>query len=73
MLTLSLAQELKDTGVTANIILVRSIDVDHKRDRDLAAESPTSTTPEEIAAAIMYLCSDEGRMVNGARIPLYGV
>ena len=27
---------------------------------------------EEIAAAILYLCSEEARVVNGARIPLYG-
>jgi NAD(P)-dependent dehydrogenase (short-subunit alcohol dehydrogenase family) len=34
VLTLSLAQELKDAGVTANVILARSIDVEHKRDRE---------------------------------------
>ena len=72
VLTLSLAQELKDTGVTANVILVRSIDVEHRRDREPTPDNASWTTPEEIAAAIMYLCSDEARMVNGARIPLYG-
>ncbi len=72
VLTLSLAQELKNTGVTANVILVRSIDVEHKRDREPTPDNASWTTPEEIAAAIMYLCSDEARMVNGARIPLYG-
>ena len=72
VLTLSLAQELKDTGVTANIILVRSIDVDHRRDREPTPDNASWTTPEEIAAAIMYLCSDEAHTVNGARIPLYG-
>ena len=29
-------------------------------------------TPEEIAAMILYLCSEEAQAVNGARIPLYG-
>ena len=72
VLTLSLAQELKDTGVTANIILVRSIDVEHRRDREPTPENASWTTPEEIAAAIIYLCSDEARMVNGARIPVHG-
>ena len=72
VLTLSLAQELKGTGVTANVILVRSIDVEHRRDREPTPENASWTTPEEIAAAIMYLCSDEARMVNGARIPLHG-
>ena len=72
VLTLSLAQELKDTGVTANVILVRSIDVEHRREREPTPENASWTTPEEIAAAIMYLCTDEARMVSGARIPLYG-
>ena len=35
ILTLSLAQELKGTGVTANVLLVRSIDVKHMRARRL--------------------------------------
>ena len=42
------------------------------RDREPTPENASWTTPEEIAAAIMYLCSDEARMTTGARIPLYG-
>ena len=72
VLTLSLARELKDTGVTANVILVRSIDLGHLRDREPTPDNASWTTPEEIAATIMYLCTDEARVVNGARIPLYG-
>ena len=72
VLMLSLAQELKNTGVTSNVILVRSIDAEHRREQEPTPENASWTTPEEIAAAIMYLCSDEARMVNGARIPLYG-
>ena len=37
-----------------------------------APEPEGEPTPEEIAAAILYLCSDQGQTVNGARIPLYG-
>jgi 3-oxoacyl-[acyl-carrier protein] reductase len=69
----TLAREVAGTGVTANLLRVRKIDVEHARD---AAEPPkgagTWTTPEEISAAIRYLCSDEAGSVNGARIPLYG-
>ncbi len=72
VMMLSLAQELKNTGVTSNVILVRSIDAEHRREQEPTPENASWTTPEEIAAAIMYLCSDEARMVNGARIPLYG-
>lgn len=58
----TLAEELKDSGVTANVVRVRSID----------PQAGKGTTPDEIAAMMLYLCSDEARAVNGARIPLYG-
>ena len=61
-LVLSLAAELKENGVTANIIQVRAIDVEKKG---------TGTTPEEIVAGMMYLFSDEASKINGTRIPLY--
>ncbi len=62
-LVLNLAAELKDKKVTANIIHVRSIDV--KGDGKGAS-------PQEIAATILYLCSDEAARINGAHIPLSG-
>jgi NAD(P)-dependent dehydrogenase (short-subunit alcohol dehydrogenase family) len=71
-LMLTLAEELKNTGVTANVVRVRTIDVNHARDLEPAPANVSWTTPEEIAAAIYYLCSDEARMMNGARLPLYG-
>ena len=61
-LILNLSAELKEDGVTANIIQVRAIDVHATR---------KGTTPDEIIAAMMYLFSDEAAKVNGARIPLY--
>jgi NAD(P)-dependent dehydrogenase (short-subunit alcohol dehydrogenase family) len=61
-LVLTLAAELKENGVTANIIQVRAIDVENKG---------TGTTPAEIVAAMQYLFSDEAGRITGARIPLY--
>ena len=61
-LVLTLAAELKENGVTANIIQVRAIDVE---------KTGKGTTPEEIVAAMLYLFSEEAAKVNGARIPLY--
>lgn len=71
-LMLSLAAEVKDTGVTANLLLVRTIDVAHERDINPGKENWNWTSPEEISATLLHLCSDEARMINGARIPLYG-
>jgi NAD(P)-dependent dehydrogenase (short-subunit alcohol dehydrogenase family) len=71
-LLMALARELKGTGGTANVLVVRAIDVEHVRDREPSPKTAAWTTPEEIAAAIVYLCSDEAHVVNGARIPLNG-
>lgn len=59
---LTLAAELKEHGVTANIIQVRAIDVENKG---------TGTTPDVIVAAMEYLFSDQAGKITGARIPLY--
>jgi len=71
-LMLTLSEELKNSGVTANVLRVRSIDVVHKRESEPSPKNASWTTPEEIAVALLYLCSDEANRVNGARIPLYG-
>lgn len=71
-LVMTLAEEVKGSGVTANVIRVKTIDTEHERQRQPSAKNAAWTTPEEIAAAIQYLCSDAAGMVNGARLPLYG-
>ncbi len=71
-LFLTLAEELEGSGVTANIVRVKTIDVKHEKELSPSLKNTAWTTPEEIADAIMYLCSEGARMVNGARIPLYG-
>ena len=71
-LILTAAQEARAQGVTANILQVRTIDVAHKREQDPAPSNASWTTPEEIAAAILYLCSPAGGMVSGVRLPLVG-
>jgi NAD(P)-dependent dehydrogenase (short-subunit alcohol dehydrogenase family) len=71
-LMLTLSQELKGTGVTANLLQARTIDAKGEK---VSAPSPNNaswTTPEELAAGILYLLSDEAGTVNGAKIPLYG-
>jgi NAD(P)-dependent dehydrogenase (short-subunit alcohol dehydrogenase family) len=71
-LLLTLAREVAGTGVTVNVLQVRVIDTAHERDSAPSAKNVAWTTPEEIAAAVRFLCSDAARVVNGARIPLYG-
>ncbi|MFC1996856.1 SDR family NAD(P)-dependent oxidoreductase, partial [Chloroflexota bacterium] len=53
-LILTLAQELNGSGVTANILLVKTIDLDHKRELEPSPRNASWSTPEEIAEAILY-------------------
>lgn len=71
-LLLTLAREVAGTGVTANILVADTIDTRHERDTAPTPRNAKWTTPEELTAAILYLCSDAARAVNGARIPLFG-
>jgi NAD(P)-dependent dehydrogenase (short-subunit alcohol dehydrogenase family) len=61
-LALTLAEEYKDKGLTANIIHVKAID---------ANGAGKGTSPAEIVAAMEYFFSEEANKVNGTRIPLY--
>lgn len=61
-LVLTLAQEFKESGLTANVIHVKSIDVKNEG---------KGTSPAEIVSAMRYLFSEEANKVTGARIPLY--
>jgi 3-oxoacyl-[acyl-carrier protein] reductase len=61
-LVLTLAEEYKESGLTANVIHVKSIDTKN---------TGKGTSPAEIISAMDYLFSDEAGKVNGARIPLY--
>lgn len=70
-LLLSLANEFKGSNLTANVIQVFAIDPEGSNNHGQSVPGK-GTSPEEIAAAMLYLCSNEARKLNGARIPLYG-
>ena len=58
--------------MTANVLVLRKIDTAHERDTAPNPKNATWATPEELVAAMAYLCTDEASVVNGARIPLTG-
>jgi NAD(P)-dependent dehydrogenase (short-subunit alcohol dehydrogenase family) len=66
----TLAREVAGTGVTVNLVTVGTIDGAHLRDTEPTPKNASWTTPEEIAAALLYLCSDDAAAINGARLPL---
>ena len=69
-LLLTLAQETKESGVTANILQVRSIDT--KNPSTSSGQVSKGTKPEEIVEKILYLCTDDASAaINGQRIALF--
>jgi len=50
----------------------RGASISSPHDPQPTLKNTSWTTPEKILSAILYLCSDEALIMNGARIPLYG-
>ncbi len=71
-LMLTLSQELKGSGVTANLLQAKTIDIKREKLTNPSPDNSSWTTPEELTAAILYLLSDEAETVNGAKVPLFG-
>jgi NAD(P)-dependent dehydrogenase (short-subunit alcohol dehydrogenase family) len=68
----SLAADLKGTGVRANSILPGIIDTEANRKAMPTADFSLWPKPEDIARVILFLCSEEACLINGASIPVYG-
>jgi NAD(P)-dependent dehydrogenase (short-subunit alcohol dehydrogenase family) len=68
----SLAQDLKGTGVRANSILPSIVDTEANRKAMPDADFAKWPKPEEIARIILFLCSDDARLIRGAAVPVYG-
>lgn len=72
-LMMTLAAELKGTKVTSNVLQVRVIDKDHEKANSPSEKNQNWATPEEISATVLYLLGEGAGMINGARIPLFGI
>jgi len=68
----SLAADLKGTGVRVNSILPSIIDTEINRRAMPSADFHKWPKPEEIARVILFLCSDDAKIIHGAAIPVYG-
>ena len=68
----SLAADLKGSGVRVNSILPSIIDTPANRKAMPDADFAKWPKPEEIARVVLFLCSDQARVVHGAAIPVYG-
>ena len=68
----SLAADLKGTGVRANSILPSIIDTEVNRRAMPNADFSQWPKPEDIARVVLFLCSDDAKLIHGAAIPVYG-
>jgi len=68
----SLAEDLKGTGVRVNSVLPSIIDTPANRRAMPNADFAKWPKPEEIARVILFLCSEDARLIHGASIPVYG-
>jgi len=71
-LTQSIAAEVKGAGVTANALMLSTVDTPSNRTAMPDANREKWVAPEQIAAIVRFLCSDEASAINGASIPVYG-
>jgi NAD(P)-dependent dehydrogenase (short-subunit alcohol dehydrogenase family) len=68
----SLAADLKGSGVRANSILPSIIDTAANRSAMPGAHFAAWPKPEDIARVILFLASDDAKVIHGAAIPAYG-
>ena len=79
----ALASEYGPHGITCNVVAPGAVDTPRTRaniaagivsEAELIARTPAGrlTKPEEVAAAVLWLCSDTAAMINGVTLMVDG-
>lgn len=68
----SLAADVKPYHINVNSVLPSIIDTPANRKPTPKADFSKWPKPEEIAQVILFLCSEQARVIHGAAIPVYG-
>jgi len=67
-----LAADAKGTGVRVNSVVPSIIDTPANRKAMPDANFAVWPKPEDIAKVILFLCTDDAKVIHGAAIPVYG-
>jgi len=68
----SLAAEVKSYPICVNSVVPSIFDTPANRQAMPASDYASWPKPEEIAEVILFLCSQQARIIHGAAIPVYG-
>jgi NAD(P)-dependent dehydrogenase (short-subunit alcohol dehydrogenase family) len=68
----SLAADVKGKGIRVNTVLPSIIDTPANRQAMPGADFSKWPKPEEIADVILFLASNQSKLIHGAAIPVYG-
>ena len=68
-LVLSAAEEVRGKGVRVNAVLPATMDTEANRRAMPEADRSGWVSMEDVAQAVLFLCSDEARAISGAAIP----
>lgn len=72
-LTETMSAELREQGINVNCVLPTIIDTPQNRAAMPDADPSRWVSPREVAAAIVFLASDDARAIHGAALPLTGL
>jgi NAD(P)-dependent dehydrogenase (short-subunit alcohol dehydrogenase family) len=72
VLTETLAEEVKKYDINVNCIMPSTIDTLDNRRNFPDADFSKWVKPEQIAKVILFLVSDDSKIISGASIPVYG-
>lgn len=68
----SLAEEVKGYNINVNSIVPSIFDTAANRQAMPKADYSKWPKPEQIARVVLFLCSEDARLIHGAAIPVYG-
>jgi len=69
----SMSHELKGYDINVNCILPSTIDTEANRRAMPKADFSKWLLTEDLANVVLFLCSSDSKVINGAAIPTYGL
>ncbi|HKH86203.1 MAG TPA: SDR family NAD(P)-dependent oxidoreductase [Nitrososphaera sp.] len=69
----SISEEVKEHNINVNCILPSTIDTEANRNAMPNSDFSKWVKSEDLANLVLFLCSDEAKVINGAAIPAYGL